>query len=98
MLEWQAVEVLNRDLDSKIAAVESVVKVPMSDNQWIALCSFCFNVGVGAFTGSELLWKLNSGNYAGAADEFLRWKYQKGKELPGLVRRREAARALFLKG
>ena len=45
---------------------------------------------------STLLRKLNAGDYAGAADEFLRWNKAGGKVLNGLTRRREAERALFL--
>ncbi|EBY2991617.1 lysozyme, partial [Salmonella enterica subsp. enterica serovar Typhimurium] len=47
-------------------------------------------------SSSTLLRKLNSGDYAGAADEFLRWNKAGGKVLNGLTRRREAERALFL--
>ena len=42
--------------------------------------------------------KYNRGEYTGAADEFLKWNKSNGKVLQGLVRRREAERALFLSG
>ncbi|WP_335876684.1 lysozyme, partial [Acinetobacter baumannii] len=46
---------------------------------------------------STLLKKLNKGDYQGAADQFLVWNKAGGKVMKGLVRRREAERALFLK-
>jgi GH24 family phage-related lysozyme (muramidase) len=45
---------------------------------------------------STLLKLLNQGEYTQAADQFLRWNKAGGRVLPGLTRRREAERALFL--
>lgn len=73
------------------------VKVKLTQNQFDALVSFVYNVGVGAFRTSTLLRKLNNGDYVGAAAEFKRWKFGGGKELPGLVRRRKAEEQLFLR-
>ncbi|MGK9381775.1 lysozyme [Salmonella enterica subsp. enterica] len=61
-----------------------------------ALVSFAYNLGARTLSSSTLLRKLNAGDYAGAADEFLRWNKAGGKVLNGLTRRREAERALFL--
>jgi lysozyme len=47
---------------------------------------------------STLRMKYNRADYQGAADEFLKWNKAGGKVLNGLVRRREAERALFLSG
>ncbi|HHP2614034.1 TPA: lysozyme, partial [Enterobacter roggenkampii] len=55
-----------------------------------------YNLGSRSLSTSTLLRKLNAGDYAGAADEFLRWNKAGGKVLNGLTRRREAERALFL--
>ena len=67
-------------------------------NQISALVSFAFNVGVFAFQKSTMLRKINKGDYAGASEEFARWKFiEGGKESPGLVRRRAAEKELFLK-
>jgi lysozyme len=63
-----------------------------------ALVSFAFNVGLGNLQSSTLRMKYNRGDYDGAADEFLKWNKAGGKVLNGLVRRREAERALFLSG
>jgi GH24 family phage-related lysozyme (muramidase) len=72
--------------------------VALNQNQIDALASFVYNVGVGAFKDSTLLKMLNGRLMQTAADEFLRWKKAKGKTLRGLVRRRQAERALFLEG
>ena len=61
-----------------------------------SLVSFFFNLGLGALGDSTLLRKLNAGDYQGAADEFPRWVKAGGQTLPGLVKRRDAERALFL--
>lgn len=63
-----------------------------------AMVSFAFNVGLGNLQSSTLRMKYNRGDYEGAADEFLKWNKAGGKVLNGLVRRREAERALFLSG
>jgi GH24 family phage-related lysozyme (muramidase) len=42
--------------------------------------------------------KYNREDYAGAAEEFLKWRKANGVVLRGLERRREAERALFLSG
>jgi lysozyme len=75
--------------------VNKLVKVELTQNQFDALCDFVYNVGAGAFATSTLLKKLNAGDYAGAANEFSRWVYAKGKVLPGLVKRRKAQMELF---
>jgi GH24 family phage-related lysozyme (muramidase) len=84
------------DLEVAESGVENLVKVSLSDNQFSALVSFAFNVGTGALARSTLLKQLNRGNYKGAADQFLRWVRAGGRKLPGLVRRRQAERKLFL--
>lgn len=77
-------------------AVTQAVKVPLNQNQFDALVSFTYNVGVGAFKQSTALRKLNAGDYTGAADALTMWTKCNGKVLAGLVRRRKEERALFL--
>ena len=93
----QALEYLQHDLKSFEKTVNDSVKVPLSQNQFDALVSLSYNIGSGAFKSSTLLKKLNAKDYAGAADQFLVWNKGGGKVLKGLVRRRNAERALFLK-
>lgn len=77
-------------------AVSRVVRVPLTQNQFDALVSLAYNIGPLAFSTSTLVRMLNAGNYAGAADQFLRWNKSGKKILPGLVARRGAERELFL--
>lgn len=94
--EEQAMQYLQHELKEKEAGVEKLVKVQINDNQFGALVSFAYNLGVGALSTSTLLKKLNKGDVSGAAEEFLKWDHAGGKRLPGLTRRRQAERALFL--
>ena len=93
----QAHEYLAHDMIEFEKTVNDSVKVPLSQNQFDALVSLTYNIGQAAFGNSTLLKKLNAKDYQGAADQFLRWNKGGGKVLKGLVRRREAERALFLK-
>lgn len=94
--EAQAEALLKRDLNRFEAAVEDLVNVSINDDQFSALVSFTYNVGEGALASSTLLRLLNSRDYQGAAEQFLRWNKAGGMELAGLTRRRRAERALFL--
>lgn len=85
-----------RDTAAARNAVANKVSVPLTNNQRAALVSLVFNIGAGAFAGSTLLKKLNAGDFAGAADQFLVWKKVQGVDSPGLMTRRASERALFL--
>ena len=93
-------ETAERLLKTGLVSYESdvcrLVKVGLTQGQFDALVSFTYNLGARSLSTSTLLRKLNAGDYAGAADEFLRWNKAGGKVLNGLTRRREAERALFL--
>jgi lysozyme len=91
----QASAMLMSDLLQFERAINAMVAVPLKQGQFDALVSFAFNLGSGALASSTLLRKLNSGDFKGAADEFLRWNKAGGKVLEGLVRRRAAERQLF---
>lgn len=91
----QAEDLLRNDIHATSIPVEGLVKVPISDNQFAALVSFAFNVGVNNLRNSTLLKKLNARDYNGAALEFSKWNKAGGKVLKGLTRRREAEATLF---
>lgn len=61
-----------------------------------ACVSFAFNAGVGNFQRSSMRMAINRGDWEEAAEGFMKWTKGGGKVLPGLVRRRQAERALFL--
>lgn len=67
-----------------------------SQNQFDALVSFSFNVGLGTLQRSTLRAKYNRGEIEGASEDFLKYVRGGGKVLPGLVARRKDERALFL--
>lgn len=63
-----------------------------------ALVSFAFNAGLGNLQRSTIRMKANRGDWQGAAEALMDWTKGGGKVLPGLVKRREAEKALFLSG
>lgn len=93
----QAKEYKLHDLKEFESTVNTSVKVPLTQNQYDALVSLSYNIGSGAFKNSTLLKKLNSGDYKGAAEQFLVWNKVNSKKVQGLVNRREAERNLFIK-
>lgn len=92
----EAQALLEGDLDEAEGGVESLATVKLSDNEFAALVSLAFNIGLGNFGSSTLLRKLNAGDKLAASQEFARWNKSKGKVQAGLTRRRAAEAALFL--
>jgi len=92
----QADHWLVMDVQAAVNACDANAPKNLTQNQFDALVVFTFNVGVGAEAHSTLLAKLNAGDMAGAADEFLKWNHAGGVVVDGLTRRRQAERALFL--
>ncbi|AZY49665.1 lysozyme [Bordetella avium] len=79
-----------------LAVVDGSVSRPLPDSVRVALASFVYNVGPGAYGGSTLTRKLRSGDLAGACRELPRWVYAGGTKLRGLERRRDAEMRLCL--
>jgi lysozyme len=92
----QCLESLAEELSIHNDKMLRYVKVPLADYQQAAFLSFTYNVGVGAFSKSTLLKKLNNRDYIGACNELLRWNKAGGKVYNGLTRRREAERKVCL--
>jgi len=89
---------LSSDLQIAWEAQARCVINPEKLEPWTraAFASFTFNVGVDAFCKSTAVKYLNQGRIAEACKEILRWTRAGGKELKGLVRRREAEYRLCL--
>ena len=95
--EEQAVELLGARMQQYADYVGQYVSVPINDNQFSALVSFCYNLGPGSLHGSTLLKLLNSGaDINTVAAEFPKWDKAGGQVVAGLLRRRMAEQALFL--
>jgi lysozyme len=92
-----AEQLLKKDLEKFEAEVKRLVTVSLNSNQFSALVSFTYNVGPSAFAKSTLLRFLNKSKYIETALQFGRWTRGGGVILPGLVRRREAEKNLFIK-
>lgn len=90
----RAVWLLTQDLREAARAVNRDVDVPITVRQRMALISIYFNCGPIMGT-STLVRKLNAGDYAGAANEFLKWDHAGSARLLGLTRRRRAERWMF---
>jgi lysozyme len=93
--QHQADVILEHDLERFEEAVGKLAPRATS-NQFSALVSFAFNLGVAALAESTLLKRFLSGGPLAAAPEFDKWVHAGGKVLPGLVARRAAEKALFL--
>ena len=92
-----AVAFLQQDLHTFETGVSNLVTVPLTDNEFAALVAFSFNVGLGNLKNSNLLELLNGGKpKAAVADQFSHFTRAGGQVLQGLVRRRNAEKALFL--
>ena len=78
------------DIGKYEGAIKACVKVPLYQREYDAYTSLSYNIGTGAFCGSTLVKKLNTGNYTGACESILAWDKFKGKPLAGLTKRRQA--------
>ncbi len=67
-----------------------------TQDQFDAMTCLAFNIGLERFRNSTVLKRHKLGNHIGAANAFLLWKYDNGKFIPGLLRRREAERKLYM--
>jgi lysozyme len=94
----KSAELLANDLARTAGALAPFVNVPISQGQYIALLSLSFNIGSLPRKAPTLMRKLNTKDYAGAAEEFLDINRAGGKVLAGLTRRRRAEHDLFLEG
>lgn len=91
----QAEAYLSLDLLIVDNGLRKLITAPVTQNQWDALASFAFNLGLGALGGSTLLKLVNAGKFDQAAEQFHIWDHAGGKELAGLETRRLAEAALF---
>ena len=95
----QAYEFLRHDLRSTQQQVDSYTTDLINQSQFDSLVSFAYNLGTNALKGSTLLKKVNINvNDPTIQQEFEKWKFAQGKELPGLLRRRKSEAWLYFNG
>jgi lysozyme len=99
--EEQATQYLQEDLADTESAVDAMTSTaPTTNNEYAAMVSLCFNIGSGNFKTSSVLRFHLARDYTSAADAFLLWdkSHVDGQlvEVPGLLRRRQAERDLYL--
>lgn len=90
-----ALNFLHHDLQIFEAGINHLVTVPLTQNQFDALVSLVYNIGLGNFSSSTLLKKLNAKDYLGASDQILVWNKAGGKIVQGLINRRKTEKQLF---
>lgn len=95
--ESEADALLARDLERFEIAMLEAIEVEVNQNEFDAIISLAFNCGAHAIANSTLMKLLNGGaSREQCALQFLRWDKANGKPLPGLTRRRQAEKDLFL--
>ncbi|PZQ63636.1 MAG: lysozyme [Phenylobacterium zucineum] len=98
--ESDAEALLVYDLIAVQHAVNEALFAPLSQNQFDALCSFAFNIGLDNFRRSQVVKRLNAGAAVQAACAMELWRKAdfEGERIvvDALVRRRAAEKALFL--
>ncbi|MGA2274199.1 MAG: lysozyme [Bryobacteraceae bacterium] len=98
--EEQAEALLAGDIAPLERDLPQILHAPLTQGQFDALTSLCFNLRGGALAlpsiAPKLVARLNAGDPAGAADELLDIDKANGHVLPGLTRRRQAERQVFL--
>ena len=97
LTEADAEALLVKDLEIFATGVQHLVTVPLTDNQFGALVSLAYNIGLSAFADSTMRRLLNGKYYEGAAGQFDRWNKMSGRVLNGLTARRKSERELFEK-
>lgn len=90
---------LDRDLERHAAGIARCMPMArLTDGQKVAFVDAAYNIGVPAFCGSSMARRANTGDMAGACDALLLWRYAGGREVPGLLARRQRERELCRRG
>lgn len=93
----EATELLQQDVQTAENELNQLIRqnVLLTQNQFDALCSLVFNIGVGNFRKSTLRKKLLN-HIQSVECEFMKWVYSDGHYIQGLYNRRKKEVELFL--
>ena len=94
--QQRAERILARDVERFSRQIRPLIQVPLNDNQFSALVSFAYNVGIAGFRKSSVLRRVNDRRFEAVPARLSLWIKAGGKTLNGLVRRRSAEGELFL--
>ena len=87
---------LKETADKFAADVDKLIKANLNQNQFNAIVSFAFNLGITSLGKSTLLKKVNiNPNDPTIAAEFAKWNKAGGKVLNGLTKRRAKEAKLY---
>ena len=89
-------ELLEKDLSVFTRGVIRLCGNSLTPGQLGALTSFAFNAGLGRLQTSSIRQRHLRGDFDGAAEAFMLYNKGGGKVLPGLVKRRNDEKALYL--
>lgn len=92
----EAENLLKKDLEPRQKSLNTFIKVSINQNQFDALISIIYNIGVGNFQKSTLLKFVNNRLFDKVPNQFRRWCYVNGKMSKGLANRREEEIKLWL--
>lgn len=91
----EAVALLDKDIQTRTEKLNKIIKVPLTINQFDALTSFAYNVGVPTLQKSTLLKKVNAEQHDQVHNQFLRYDRAGDRVIRGLRLRREAEATLY---
>ena len=94
--QQEADSLLTNDILLFWNSISRNIKASLTDYQHAALTSFAYNLGMSNLLSSTLWRLVNEGQFELASEQFTRWVYAGGEILPGLVKRREAEKEMFL--
>ncbi len=91
---------LREDLTSITNELNRILPDSLNQNQYDAICSFCYNLGIFNFEQSTLrkVIEREPDNHERIRKEFMRWVNVNGKKMNGLIKRREAEADLYCNG
>jgi lysozyme len=93
--QQEADKLLKQDLYVFEKGISQLVTVQITQNQFDAMVSLAFNIGLGAFKDSSVLKNVNKKDFNSAEKAFMAWVKVNGNPCQGLIRRRSAEATLF---